>query len=45
MDKKTISELRDYVLSRIIYFYEYYKNENISETSFSDWNVRDVMGI
>ena len=44
MDKKTISELRDYVLSRIIYFYEYYKNENISETSFSDWNVRDVIG-
>ena len=44
MDKKTISEFRDYVLSKIIYFYEHYKKENISETSSSDWNVRDVIG-
>jgi hypothetical protein len=41
-----IFELEDYVSNKIIYFYEYYKNENILEieTSFSNWNVRDVIG-
>jgi hypothetical protein len=44
MDKRTIFELRDYISNKIIYFCEYYKNENILETSFSNWNVRDVIG-
>jgi hypothetical protein len=44
MDKKTIFELRDYISNKIIYFCEYYKNENILETSFSNWNVRDIIG-
>jgi hypothetical protein len=25
-------------------FYKFYKNEDISETNFSNWNVRDVIG-
>jgi hypothetical protein len=44
MDKRTISELRDYILNKTIDFCEYYKNEDIFETSFSSWNVRDVIG-
>ncbi|MDR1029945.1 MAG: hypothetical protein LBL76_03625 [Treponema sp.] len=44
MDKRTIFELGDYISNKITYFYEYYKNENILETSFSNWNVRDVIG-
>jgi len=44
MDKKTILGLRDYILKKIIGFCEYYKNEDISETNFSNWNVRDVIG-
>ena len=44
MDKQTISELREYILNEIMEFGEYYKNENILETSFSNWNVRDVIG-
>jgi hypothetical protein len=44
MDKKTIFELDDYMFDKIIYFYEYYKNENILETSFPNWNVRDIIG-
>jgi hypothetical protein len=44
MDKRTIFELRDYISNKIIYFCEYYKNENILETSFSNWNVRDIIG-
>jgi hypothetical protein len=44
MDKNTILELRDYILERIVYFGNYYKNENIRETSYENWNVRDVIG-
>jgi hypothetical protein len=44
MDKRTIFELGDYIFNELTYFYEYYKNENIFETSFSNWNVRDVIG-
>ena len=44
MDKKTVFELREYILNKIMEFSEYYKDENILETSFSDWNVRDVIG-
>jgi hypothetical protein len=44
MDKRTVLELRDYVLNKIIRFSEYYKNEDISKTDFSDWNIRDVIG-
>jgi hypothetical protein len=34
MDKKTISELKDYIFNKLTYIYEFYKNENILETSF-----------
>jgi hypothetical protein len=44
MDKRTILELRDYILNKVIDFSEYYKNDNICETSFLDWNARDVIG-
>jgi hypothetical protein len=44
MDKKAILELRNYILNKIYDFSEYYKNENIYITSFSDWNARDVIG-
>jgi hypothetical protein len=44
MDKRTISELRGYMLDKIVYFYEYYKNENINGSDYSNWNVRDVIG-
>jgi hypothetical protein len=44
MDKNYILELRNYILNKIVYFYDYYKNENIIKTSFSNWNVRDVIG-
>jgi hypothetical protein len=44
MNKNTILELSIYTEKKIIDFSEYYNNENVSETSFSDWNVRDVIG-
>ena len=44
MDKRTILELKDYIFNKIIDFSEYYKNENIYITSFSNWNARDVIG-
>jgi hypothetical protein len=44
MNKKNVLELSDYTYNKIIYFGKYYKNENLLETSFADWNVRDVIG-
>jgi hypothetical protein len=44
MDKKTILELGNYISNKIIDFSEYYRNENICITSFSNWNARDVIG-
>jgi hypothetical protein len=44
MDKAFISELGKYTLNRVIEFSEYYRNENILETSFENWNARDVIG-
>jgi hypothetical protein len=44
MDKAFISELGKYTLNRVIEFSEYYRNENILETSFVNWNARDVIG-
>jgi hypothetical protein len=44
MDKKTILELRSYILNKIENFSQYYKNENIHITSFSNWNAMDVIG-
>ena len=44
MNKEFISKLRQYTLNRIIDFSEYYKNDNIVETSYANWNVRDVVG-
>jgi hypothetical protein len=44
MNKNTILELSNYTLNKIIDFGKYYKNENLLETSFSNWNVRDVIG-
>ena len=43
MNKKKIFEMADYINSAIIHFSEFYKNENISETSYSNWNARDVI--
>ena len=43
MDKKTVLELNDYILNKIMNFGEYYKNENVFKTSFANWNVRDVI--
>ena len=44
MDKKGIFELKDYILNKILYFCEYYSNENISASNYLNWNVRDVIG-
>ena len=44
MNKQNIFEMVDYINSAIICFCEFYKNENISETSYSTWNARDVIG-
>ena len=44
MKKYTLFELEDYILNRLLYFCDYYKNENITESSYSDWNIRDVLG-
>lgn len=44
MNKDTILKLSKYTLNKLIEFSEYYKNENLLETSFFDWNVRDVIG-
>jgi hypothetical protein len=44
MNKNTVLELSVYTYNKIIHFAEYYENENLFETSFSNWNVRDVIG-
>ncbi len=44
MNKKTLLEIKDYTQHTIIYFSNQYENEKISETSFSNWNARDVIG-
>jgi hypothetical protein len=44
MNKEYILKLEQYTISRIIEFGEKYKNENIIETSYIDWNARDVIG-
>jgi hypothetical protein len=44
MNKKYILKLEQYTISRIIEFGEKYKNENIIETSYINWNARDVIG-
>ena len=44
MNKNTIIELKDYILNKIMHLCAYYRNENILETSFSSWNIRDVVG-
>ena len=44
MDKNNILELKEYLLNKIVHLCEYYRNENIFDSSFSDWNVRDVIG-
>ncbi len=43
MDKKSILELGNHTHNTIIQFCEFYKNENVSETSFSDWSAGDVI--
>jgi hypothetical protein len=42
-NKKYITELRKYTLDKIIELSEFYGNNNILETSYSNWNVRDVI--
>jgi len=44
MDKNNILELKEYLLNKIVHLCEYYRNENIFDSSLSDWNVRDVIG-
>jgi len=44
MNKNSILELMNYISKKIDYFYDYYKEENIEETSYSSWNTRDVIG-
>ena len=44
MNKKNILELREYILNKILNFCKYYENENILETDFLSWNIRDVVG-
>jgi hypothetical protein len=44
MNKKYLLEARDYIYNKIIYFGNQYRNNNILETSFLNWNVRDVIG-
>ena len=44
MNKEYILKLEQYTISRIIEFGEKYKNENIIETSYINWNARDVIG-
>lgn len=44
MDKGYISELSRFTLGKIIDFSEFYRKDNVFETNFSDWNVRDVIG-
>ena len=44
MDKKFILELKEYILNKIVRFCEYYRTKNILESSYSNWNVRDVIG-
>ena len=44
MNKEYILKLKQYTISRIIEFGEKYKNENIIETSYINWNARDVIG-
>jgi len=44
MDKNDILELKEYILKKIKYFCEYYKNENIYEPNYDNWNARDTIG-
>ncbi|GHU22684.1 hypothetical protein FACS1894172_04850 [Spirochaetia bacterium] len=44
MNKNTILELSNDTFDKIMDFGKYYKNENLLETSFANWNVRDVIG-
>jgi hypothetical protein len=44
MNKNTILELGNYTYNKIMDFGKYYGNESLFETSFSNWNVRDVIG-
>jgi uncharacterized protein YaaR (DUF327 family) len=43
VNKEFISELGRYTLGEIIKFSKYYENDNMLETSYSNWNVRDVI--
>jgi len=44
MNKEYILKLEQYTINRIVEFGEKYKNENINETSYINWNARDVIG-
>jgi hypothetical protein len=44
MNKNAIFELGNYTYNKIMEFGKYYKNENLLETSFSNWNAKDVIG-
>jgi hypothetical protein len=36
--------MNEYILGKIVAFGEFYKLEDIHESSFSNWNARDVIG-
>jgi hypothetical protein len=44
MNKQTLLEMNEYILGKIVAFGEFYKTEDIHESSFSNWNARDVIG-
>jgi hypothetical protein len=44
MNKNAIFELGNYTYNKIMEFGKYYKNDNLLETSFSNWNAKDVIG-
>jgi hypothetical protein len=44
MNKQTLLEMNKYILGKIVAFGEFYGLEDINESSFSNWNARDVIG-
>ena len=44
MNKQTLLEMNEYILGKIVAFGEFYRMEDIHESSFSNWNARDVIG-
>lgn len=43
MDKSALLEMNRYILGKIVSFGNFYKLEDTNESSFSNWNARDVI--